>query len=93
MPTLTLDLPDAAYQAALKYSPEEQVRLVATTFIGGKDVLIRTERDEQPELSEEDYAAIGRGLEDIKAGRTEPLSVVMDRIRAKYGLRKGNSPI
>ncbi|MBC7807838.1 MAG: hypothetical protein H7145_17025 [Akkermansiaceae bacterium] len=92
MPILTIDLPETAYQAALEYSPEERVRLIAATFTGDKDTLIRSERDEQPELSEEDYAAIGRGLEDIKAGRTERGSVVMDRIRAKYGLRKGNSP-
>ena len=93
MSTLTIDLPETAYQAVMEHSPEERERIIVAAFTGDKDRLLRSERDEQPELSEEDFAAIGRGLADIEAGRTEPGAVVFDRIRAKYGLRKGESPI
>ncbi len=88
MPTLTLDLPEAAYRAALALSPEERVRRVSKTFIHGE-----YEDDEDPVLTEEDFAAIGEGLAQLKRGEGTPRHIVFDRIRAKYGLRKGNSPI
>ncbi len=35
---------------------------------------------------EEALRAIRRGLEDVKAGRTRPVSQVFDELRAKHGL-------
>lgn len=92
MPTLTLDLPDAAYQAALAFDPAERIRLATATFIAAEATL-PDEYDPQPELSEEDYAAIGEGLAQLARGEGTPGAIVFDRIRAKHGLAKGKSPI
>ncbi|MBC8138791.1 MAG: hypothetical protein H8F28_23165 [Fibrella sp.] len=87
MPTLTIDLPETAYRAALALSPEERSRRVS------KVVLNDHWEDEEPELTEEDYAAIGRGLENMKAGRTTPAEVVFARLREKHGFSKGDNPL
>ncbi len=167
MPTLTLDLPDAAYQAALAFDPAERVRLATVTFIAAEAALrpVRTallarheqdtresaafdtqlteaeqqtrrdiveagsaagdagrvvdaaalfsrirsrysantetaetdmtvEKDDpQPELTEEDYTAIGEGLAQLERGEGTSGEIVFARLRAKYGFPKGNSPL
>jgi anti-sigma factor RsiW len=86
MPTLTIDLPGSAYRAALALSPEERRRV--SRVMQSDDW-----EDEEPELTEEDYAAIRRGIEDVKAGRTTPAEIVFARLRAKHGFPKGDNPL
>jgi len=82
MPTLTIDLPETAYQAALALSPFERARRIS------KVVLSDDWEDDEPELTEEDYAAIGEGLAQLERGERTPGAVVFDRIRTKYGLQQ-----
>ena len=93
MPTLTLDLPDAAYQAALAFDPAERVRLATVTFIAAEATLPDEKYNPQPELSEEDYAAIGEGLAQLERGEGTPGEIVFARLRAKHGFPKGEHPL
>ena len=86
MPELTINLPETAYRAALALSPEERARRISK-------VVLSDDWDDEPELTEEDYAAIGRGLEDVKAGRTTPIEIVFARLREKHGFPKGDYPL
>ena len=87
MPELNVNLPETAYRAALALSPEERARRIS------KVVQSDDWGDEDPELTEGDYAAIGEGLAQLERGERTSGTVVFDRIRAKYGLQRGNSPI
>ncbi len=87
MPTLTIDLPETAYRAALALSPEERRRRVS------KVMQSDDWEDEEPELTEEDYAAIGRGIDNMRAGRTTPAEIVFARLREKHGFPKGDNPL
>ena len=86
MPTLTIDLPDAAYRAALAIAPQERARLVAATFAGAE-----TGAASDPMLSEEDFAAIGQGLAELARGEGTPGDVVFARLRAKHGFPRSDN--
>lgn len=78
MQNLMIRLPDAAYRAALSFSPAERERLFAVAITTAHAAL---EDDEEPdfdrETNEADLESIGRGLADLEAGRTIPGDVVL----------------
>ena len=82
MPTLTVELPDKVYRAALSVEPDERVRLVSEAF-----------NNAEPELTENDYAAIGEGLAQMKRGEGTPGHIVFARLREKYGFPRGDNPL
>lgn len=69
MPELTVNLPETAYRAALALSPEERARRISR-------VVLSSDWKEEPELTKEDYAAIGEGLAQLKRGERIPGAVV-----------------
>lgn len=93
MPTLTLDLPEAAYRAALAFDPAERVRLATATFIAAEATLPDEEDNPQPELTEEDLASIGQGLAELARGEGTSGEIVFARLRAKHGFPKGDNPL
>lgn len=88
MPTLTIDLPDAAYRAAVALPEADLSRLIAHA-IEWED-----EEYEDPTLPDydrptnaADLETIGRGLEDVAAGRVIPGDVVFARLQERFGKR------
>lgn len=86
-----LDLSEVAYRNALALPPQERARVIAEGISAA--VLAAADTDAEPVFSDEDYAAIGRGLADMEAGRTRPAAAVFAEIRARYGFTQGESPI
>jgi len=88
MPTLTIEVPDATYRAALAFTPQERMRLVSVTFAAAEATLA-AEPDYDRETSEDDLEAIGRGLQAEAEGRTIPGDVLFARLKeqAQSGIR------
>ncbi len=80
MPTLTLELPDAAYHAALALPETERVRRATFAFIDDEG----DGPDYDRETDEDDLAAIGRSLEDEAAGRIIPGDIALARFRQQF---------
>ncbi|MBC8141620.1 MAG: hypothetical protein H7Y38_09300 [Armatimonadetes bacterium] len=92
MPTLTLDLPDTAYRAALTLTPRERNRFAAVMFATLETIDAETDSDRAAAFAaaeEADIQAVGRGLADEAAGRTVPGDVVFAQMReqARHGLK------
>ena len=80
MQTLTIEVPDATYRAALAFTPQERMRLVTVTFAAAEAALA-SEPDYDRETSEADLEAIGRGLQAEAEGRTIPGDVLFARLK------------
>ncbi|MBC8142335.1 MAG: hypothetical protein H7Y38_12935 [Armatimonadetes bacterium] len=89
---LIIDLPRSAYNRMLSLSPDDRAHFAAIGLTAAYNAADDDE-DDDTEPTEEDYAAIGRGLADMDAGRVSPANEVFNAIRAKHGFAKGNSPI
>jgi len=83
MQTLTVTLPDAAYRAALSFSKQELDRLVAVA-ITTAEAALADEPDYDRETNEADLEAIGRGLQDVAAGRVIPGEVALAQFREQF---------
>jgi hypothetical protein len=81
MPTLSIELPETAYRAALSFPPHERTRLAAVMFTTAEAALGNEEPDYDRETSESDLEAIGRGLADVASGRTISGDVVFAQLR------------
>lgn len=94
MPILTLELPDDIYRAARLLSPEERVRRFSKAVTEPEDDEGEYDYDPtvDPVLTEEDMASIGRGIENMKAGRTTSAEVVFARLWKKHGLNPERNP-
>lgn len=81
MPKLIIDLPEETYQNAMAFSPAERERMIVNTF--------HTAKNEKPdfdrETNEADLEAIGRGIEDAKAGRVSRGEDVLARLQERFG--------
>ena len=91
MPTLTIDLPETAYRAALSFPTHERARLAAIMFMTAEAVLDMEDDPTLPdydrETNEDDLEAIGRGLADIEAGRTIPGDVFFARLQEQFKVK------
>lgn len=93
MQTLTIQLPDSAYRAALTFTPQEQTRLAAIMFTTAHGLdAEETETDRAArfaELEEADIQAVGRGLEAEAQGETIPGDVLLAQIKeqARHGFK------
>jgi len=95
MPTLTVDLPETAYRAALAFPAPERARMIAATFTEETPRFSALEEDEDAPpydrpTNEADLEAIGRGIQAEAEGRTIPGDVVFARLmdQAKNGRGK-----
>ncbi len=86
MPTLNIELPDAAYRAALLFPPHERTRLAAVMFATAEATLGGEEPDYDRETSDDDLESIGRGIADVAAGRTVSGDMVFAQLQEQ--LRK-----
>ena len=89
---MRFELPQSTYRAILTLAPEERSH---TAFIGLTVAFAAAEDASDandPELTEDDYAVIGRGLAAMDAGDVIPGAEVFAELRAKHGFAKGNSP-
>ncbi len=76
MPTLTLDLPDTAYRAALTLTPRQRNRFAAVMF-ATLETIDADLPDFDRETNEADLEAIGRSLEAEARGETVPGDVAL----------------
>lgn len=84
MPTLTIDLPDAEYDAVLTLPAHEQRRvlsLAANRYATAKNEA--TDEDSAP--TEEDLIAIGEGLAALADGRTVSGEEFFASLEEKHG--------
>ena len=92
MPTLNIsvDLTAEAYERAIALSPAERERMVANMFSTARNEQSDSERDELPdeELTPEDLASIGRGFDDMDAGRVHDGEQVFAEMRERFGWKK-----
>jgi len=80
MPTLMLELPEAAYRAALALPETERLRRAAFAFMDDE----ADGSDYDRETDEDDLAAIGRSLEDEAAGRVISGEIALARFRGQF---------
>lgn len=89
MPTLTLELPETAYRAALTLSAHERDRLAAIMFTTAEAFSDAEDEDDGPDYDRPtnaaDLEAIGRGIQAEAEGRTTPGDVVFARYRERFG--------
>ena len=88
MPTLTIELPEDAYRAAIAFLPSERTRLVTTTFLAAGSVL--PSEDEDPVTSADHIAAIGQAIAEEKAGLTLDGDAFMADLRQKRSRAKAS---
>ncbi len=101
MPTLSVELPESVYRRVIALTKQEQERIANVAFSVATDSPIETPGDSEavwltPEelnaldipLTEEDLAAIGRGVADADAGRSEPGWEALARLRGEMGWTK-----
>ena len=86
MPTLAIDLPQAAYDKALTTPERERQQIIEEAFFEWTPEPLESEANAP--LTEEDLASIAAGLEDIKAGRMRPLDEFLQEIDERYGWTK-----
>ena len=86
---IVLNLTETAYRDALALPPPERARVIA---LGITAVLAVAAPEPETEPTEDDLAAIGRGIADADAGRTGPGEIAFARLREKYGFPKGDNP-
>lgn len=91
MPTLTIDLPETAYRAALALPEAELSRLVARVVEESDEDDDMTLPDYDPPTNAADLAAIGRGLEDLAAGRVIPGEAALAQFRERFRRKPAGS--
>lgn len=101
MPTFSVELPESVYQRALALPKQEQERIANIAFSIATDSPVEATGDSEAvwltkeelnaldiPLTEEDIAAIGRGIADADAGRSEPGWEALARMRGEMGWTK-----
>lgn len=87
--TITLELPESIARV-FEFVPEEERRRYAIeailTGLKRGDPTIRDDEDLEP-MSEEDIAAVQRGIEDLEAGRHRPFGEYLAEREAFWNLR------
>jgi len=76
-----INMPEEAYQNALSFSPAERERMIINAFVED----LYEEPDYDRETNEADLEAIGRGLEDEKAGRVSSGYDVLAQLEKRFG--------
>lgn len=85
--TLTLDLPDDLANELMSMPEAERNRYVAVAMVRGADLVVDENDQDIAPTSEEDLAAIGRGLADSDAGRVMDADTFFAQMRRELGLR------
>jgi len=101
MPTLSVELTESVYQRAIALTKQEQERIANVAFSVATDRPIEADGDSEAvwltqeelnaldiPLTEDDLAAIGRGIADADAGRSEPGWEALARMRGEMGWTK-----
>lgn len=91
MPTLTIDLSDTEYAAAIALPEAERRRAIivaANYYAVARNEPPNEGDDEYDPPTQEDLDAIGRGLEDEAAGRVVDWEVAREEIRAMLRERR-----
>ncbi len=84
MPTLTIDLPEAEYRAAISLPTNEQRRILTLAANRYATARNKATRDD-PAPTEDDLLAIGEGLAALDAGRTVSSDEFFARLEDKHG--------
>lgn len=88
MPTLNIELPEAAYRAAIAFMPVERTQLVTATFLAAEAVLPGD--DEDPPLNQYHLDALREAIAEEEAGQTLDGDAFMAELREK---RRGAKPV
>lgn len=101
MPTLSVELPESVYRRVITLSKQEQERIANVAFSVATDIPIEPTDDSDAvwltreelkaldiPLTEDDIAAIGRGIADADAGRGQPAEEFFAEIRKEMDWTK-----
>ncbi|MBC7806920.1 MAG: hypothetical protein H7145_12305 [Akkermansiaceae bacterium] len=92
MPSITIELPDSAYRAALSFPPAERMRLgtiaLSAAFATTEAAYQDEAEDEEPPTTVEHIAAIREAFADEEAGECIDGDVFMAELREKRGREK-----
>jgi hypothetical protein len=92
MPSITIELPDSAYRAALSFPPAERMRLgtiaLSAAFTTAEAAYQDDAEEEEPPTTAEHIAAIREALAEEAAGQYMDGDVFMAELREKRGWKK-----